>query len=459
MDRRWRMIRLFRLAVLTLGVTAMPHGVLAQPSSLEEIQAAAMRQIQTGQFRAAADALRKGLRTHSKSAELWNLLGISDSELHQNEAAKKAFEQGLKLAPESTSLNENIGFLFFREANYRSAKRYLQRAVQLGSQNPGVRFSLAASELRIGEQTKALGDLKPLESALGGVSDYWAELGTAELSQNDPGAETSFERALQIDPNNITALNGAASVAEKQGLDEKALSFLIRAQKSNPDDVPTLLHFGTVCIRRDLGIDALAAAKKAYGLQPANNYALYLLARANISQQNWQQAYDEFAQFAQRMPKFAPAYYAMGWLDTKLDKTEDAKRQLEHALTLDPDLADARALLAQVYLDNGELDTAQQLFEKVLQQSPKDAKANSGMGSLLLRKGKLDEAQHYLEAAIESAPKDGSAHYKLSQVLLRKHETERAKKERTLALTLNSEAKRASKTVLKLAMPNDPSLP
>ncbi len=296
-----------------------------------------------------------------------------------------------------------------------------------------------------------------MEPALSGTVDYWVERGNAELANSDAHAGDSFQRALDLDSGNLEALNGAASAAEKQGLDEKALSYLIKARESHPNDVPTLLHFGTVCLRRDLGMDALDAAKKAYALQPANNYAVFLLARANISQQKWQEAYDLFEQLAKRMNRYAPAYYAMGWLDIKLDRNEEARRQLQRALAIDPGLFDARAELAQIYLDNGELDTAEQSFAKVLQQDPKNAKANSGMGALMLRRGKLEAAQRYLEAAIATDPKDGAAHYKLSQVLLREHDNARAAKERSLGLALNAEATRTSKTPLRLAVPDGSS--
>ena len=446
----------FAALLLTSRSSARP---LPDASSAQQAEAAATQAIQSGEFQRARELVQRALQQDPQAIELWNLLGVAQSELQHGEAARKAFEQGLRLAPDSVSLNENLGFLFFREAEYRLSKKYLQKAVDLGSKTPGVHFSLAAAKLRTGERAEALKELKSIQRPLENLGDYWVERGTAELPENSAAAEESFNRALALDHTNLAALNGAASVAEQQGLDEKALALLIQARRSHPDDVPTLLHFGTVCLRRDLGIDGLDAAQKAYKLQPENDYALYLLARANISQQNWQRAYDLFHQFAVRRPTFAPAYYAMGWLDIKLDKSEDAKRQLGRCLELDPDLSDARAELAQLDLENGELEMAQQLFEKVLKQNHRNAKANTGMGDLLLRKGNLDEAQRYLEAAIAAEPKDGSAHYKLSQVLLRKHDVEQANKERTLALALNSEAKRASKAPLRLAMPDSSTLP
>jgi tetratricopeptide (TPR) repeat protein len=409
--------------------------------------------MQAGDFQSATEALREGLRQYPASIELWNLLGIAESESNRADAAKEAFLHGLKLAPGSISLNENIGFLFYREADYRAAVSYLERAVALGSEKPGVRFSLAASWLRTGASAKALSELRALEPSLGNRSDYWVERGTAELSQDAAAADASFSHALQMTPHSIPALNGAAYAAEKQGLDEKALAFLIQARNAAPDDVPTLTHFGALCIRRDLGLDALDALTKAHKLQPANNAALYLLARANISLENWQQAFYLFAEFARRVPRFGPTYFAMGWLDIKLDRVEQARAELQKSLALEPNLEDARYELAQLDLDNGQLNASERLLEEVLKQDPHHAKANMAMGDLLMRKGKLADAEAYLETAIHEDPKLAPAHYKLSMVFFRKHEMEQAEKEKTMAVALDAQASHASRTQLRLELP------
>jgi tetratricopeptide (TPR) repeat protein len=249
------------------------------------------------------------------------------------------------------------------------------------------------------------------------------------------------------------ALNGAASAAEKQGLDEKALTYLIRARSAAPDDVPTLTHFGEVCIRRDLGPDARDALAKAYRLQPSNNSVLYYLARANISLENWQKAYDLFNQLSKRVPKFAPAYYAMGWLDVRLNRVDDARVQLEHSLALSPDLAGARYELAKLDLDSGDIDAAEKLLAIVLKQNPDDAKANMTMGDIMERKGKPELAQSLFEKAIHRDPNLAAAHYKLSVLYFRKHQTEQAEREKNIATTLTAKQNRASKTQLRLLLP------
>jgi protein O-mannosyl-transferase len=433
-------------------------GLLIAQESARKAEELAAQEIQKGDFLSAAKLLTQELRRYPTDIELWNLLGIAETELKQPESAKRAFEHGLQLAPNSVSLHENVGLLFFRQAEYASAKKYLHRAVELGSPKPGVLFSLAAARLRTGEQPEALADLKSLEPALGQVSEYWEERGRAELPGDPARAETSFDRALELKPTSVSALNGAAAAAEKQSLDEKALAYLIRARAADPNDTATLAHFGEVCIRRDLGPDAQAALTKAYQLDPSDNSVLYLLARANIALENWQAAYDLFKELSARVPGFAPAYYAMGWLDVRLNRVDDARRQLEKALLLAPAMTGARYELAQLALDDGELNSAEKLLEDILKQNPEDAKANMAMGDIAMRKAKLDEAQIFLEKAIRQNPKLAAAHYKLSILYFRKHETEQAEREKTIAADLNAETNRASKTQLRLVLPETESI-
>lgn len=443
-------------ALLALILTA--SGGRWQTAS-QEVAGNSMRKIQAGHYSQACDLLHAGLRQSPRDVELWNLLGIAESELKETAAAERAFDAGLRIAPDSASLNENAGLLFFQEAKYGQAKQALERATKLGSQKPGVLFSLAAAKLRTGEADEALRELKTLEPALSGVPEYWEERGRAELPHDAQEAETSFDRALGLSPKSLVALNGAATAAETEGLDEKALAYLIRARAAAPDDVPILLHLASVCIRRDLGPDAIEALERARRLEPSNMAVLYLLARANISVQNWQQAYDLFAQFSRHDPSFAPAYYAMGWLDIRLNHLSDARRQLEHSLRLQPMLSGARYELAQLEFDDGQIDAAQKLLEIVLRENPHHAKANMAMGDILLRKGDLAGAQKFLEAATRENPKLAAAHYKLSVLYLREHEMEKSAAEKALAANLNEEEKRSSKTQLRLVLPESEGAP
>ena len=428
--------------------------VAAAGNSLDAAVGEATRRMEARDFHTASTLLGGSVQLYPKEIRLWNLLGISEGELGRTASAQNAFERGIEVAPNSVPLNENLGFLYYRQERYADAKPYLAKAVALGSRNAGTAFSLAAARVRTGEREKALAGLKGLEGALATYPDYWAERGWAELTENPSTAEASFSRALNLAPAHVRALNGAAAAAEMRNLDEKALSFLVRARQARPNDVDTLVHFGNLCLRRDLIIDALAALERAHELAPSNNSALFSYARAQIGVQQWQKAYDTFSEFARRAPTFASTYYALGWLDIKLNRRTEARKNLEHCLKLASRSADPAYELAQLDLEDGQLELAEKRLRGVLDEEPRHAKANVAYGDLLLKRGDLEGAKTHLETAIASDPSSGPAHYKLSTVLSRLGHPEQAAQERALGTQLNAEALKSSKIVLRLASPD-----
>jgi tetratricopeptide (TPR) repeat protein len=313
MNRAYRCVLRACLCIILTFLAQLCLAEAATQASLSEVQ----ERIQRGDFKGASELASTGLKLHPEEAQLWNLLGIAQGELGEYQASEDAFRRGLHVAPSSATLEENLGLIFFKQSKYPAAKEHLTRAVRLGSQKPGVRFSLAASRLRTGEAAEGLADLKSLESALGDLSEYWEERGFAELKIDPKTAASSFHRALDIRPESVRALNGAASAAEQQGSDEEALAYLTRARSKSPEDVPTLMHLAVVCLRRGLGPDALTALNKAHTLQPENNSALYLLARANVAVQNWDGALEQFQDFARKAPQYPVTVLRHGLVGTQ----------------------------------------------------------------------------------------------------------------------------------------------
>jgi tetratricopeptide (TPR) repeat protein len=420
----------------------------------QDIAQRAVRQIDSRDFEGAAGTLRSFLDHRPGDASLWNLLGICESERGHFAAALAAFERGLSLEPGSLQLHENTGLLFYNQGDYRRALQQLKRAVELGSDKPGVLFSLAVSRVRTGDRKAGLADLIRLEKALAEHPDYWAERGWIEMRDSPAIANTSFELALKLDDRNLRALNGAAAAAEAQKEDEKALSFLLRAKREHPDDLLTLLHLASLCLRMDLSVDAREAVARARRISPPNNLALFLQARTEIAFQQWGRSHELFSEFDRRIPNYGPTQYALGWLDRKLDRPGEARMHLQRSLQLDPGNAEARLEAAQLDLDEGKLEAAETHLNLILKQHPEHAKALLALGDVSMKRGDLVNAKSFYSRSIQADAKSGPAHYKLSTVLVRLGEVELAAQERALGIKLNSDAEKAAKTVLVLAEPD-----
>jgi len=133
-------MKILSAVYLLFPCLVLPH---QQDSTAEQ----AIDLIQSGRAKAASELLLRVVARDPHHASYWNLLGIAESETGDAKSAKKAFMRGLALAPQSPELNENAGLLFYRQADYTSAKHYLSQATRLGSAKPGVLFSLAAATL------------------------------------------------------------------------------------------------------------------------------------------------------------------------------------------------------------------------------------------------------------------------------------------------------------------------
>lgn len=432
---------------LVVLLLALPVG------GAERAVVAAGTALQRQDFRGAAALAEAGLQRQPNSLDLLNILGIARSELGDSRAAEAAFERGLRIASDSVSLNENLGLLFFKRSRYLQAKECLAHAVAVGSQNPSVRYSLAAARLRTGEIDRARAELKAIEPELGNVSEYWEERGRAELPSDAKSAETSFLRATAIAPDSLAGWNGAATAAEEQGAGERALAYLIDFRKQHPQDIPTTIHFAELCIRQDLGPDALDALEKARATEPGNASVLFLSGRANISVGKWEAARSFFLEYLKRNRSYAPALYAVAWVDGQLNRRNEARHYLDLAIVAHPRYPDALCDRAQMEAEGGAAAEADRDVKAALASDGQHVKANLMAGDLLMRKGDAAAARVHYERALQADPQSSAAHYKLAGVLNRQGDKAGAGEERMRAASLAEKDRKGSKTQLRLVLP------
>ena len=216
---------------------------------------------------ACADSAADG-ETHARRRDVWNLLGICESETESRSCGRDAFWRRLKVAPDSVPLHENLGLLYFNDGRLRAARRCLEKAVALGSTRARRRLQPGSFGDSHRRTKRRVGRLLKLEEplALSRRTGRNAD-GSSSGSRVQPLRPRASIAHLALDPEDARALNGAASAAEAQHEDEKALSFLLRARKAQPDDIRTLTHFGALCLRKDLTVDALDALEQAHNLR------------------------------------------------------------------------------------------------------------------------------------------------------------------------------------------------
>ncbi|MGC2288059.1 MAG: tetratricopeptide repeat protein [Candidatus Acidiferrum sp.] len=95
---------------------------------------------------------------------------------------------------------------------------------------------------------------------------------------------------------------------------------------------------------------------------------------------------------------------------------EEAERQYEQALAVNPFDEQSESRLGDIALRKNDLKEAQERFTRAIQLRPDDPDANIGLAKVLMAMGQQQKAQPLLEHAIQLDPTSAVAHFRLSTV-------------------------------------------
>jgi tetratricopeptide (TPR) repeat protein len=169
----------------------------------------------------------------------------------------------------------------------------------------------------------------------------------ARLLENQgkiPEAEAQYQKALEASATDLNALVGLARLHDRQGRWQEAVSLYQKALKAHPTSGLLQNDLGLCYARQKQFEPSLLALRKAVELQPANskyrnNLAAVLVETGQI---------DEAVKHLTVHNSPAVAHYNIGYLLEQRGRPADALRHCQQALALDPDLAPARQMVAQL---------------------------------------------------------------------------------------------------------------
>ena len=125
-------------------------------------------------------------------------------------------------------------------------------------------------------------------------------------------------------------------------------------------------------------------------------------------------------------------YYRMG-------KVDDAQRELDKAVEINPNDATWQSSLGKIYREKKEYGQAIPHLEKAVMLDPKDAASLSNLGVAYRQTNKVDEAREvFLEGDRAQARRQADTHFNLATVYRRKQKTQEAIAEYEKAIQLDS---------------------
>jgi tetratricopeptide (TPR) repeat protein len=239
----------------------------------------------------------------------------------------------------------------------------------LWSQAQSPRAAIAAA-LQEHNFPQALELLRPAVQASPRDPELWAMQGAAYAGENDkPQALASYHHALQISPDYLPALHGAAQIEFEAG---------------SARGIPLL--------------------QRIVRLQPGDKTGHGMLAVLEYQEGNCVAAVPHFEKAAELFDSQPGALHAYGVCLVKLKRPERAVPAFERTVALQPNDAQERRLLAAVQMMAHKPQDALVTLQPLLQSSPPDAAALSLASSAYEDAGKTDEAVSALRQAILLEP-------------------------------------------------------
>lgn len=183
--------------------------------------------LEAGKYPQAVERLTLATSILTSNAQAWNYLGLALHRTGEATRAVEAYRRTLVLDRDLFEAHFNLGCLWLDEGKPDAAKS-----------------EFTACTLRRGDSF-----------------DAWLQLGVAHYRLGElTAAESSFQKARQLNVNHPEVLNGLGLVSAQRRRSRDAVQYFNAALKQQPDYRPALLNLATV-LRRDLG-DVNGAAQR-----------------------------------------------------------------------------------------------------------------------------------------------------------------------------------------------------
>jgi tetratricopeptide (TPR) repeat protein len=219
-----------------------------------------------------------------------------------------------------------------------------------------------------------------------------------------------------------------------------AVQVLRRIIKANPQDAGARLMLGSILSEDGQLAESVEQLREAVRLQPRSKDAQYALGDVLYRSGDVNAARGHFEKAVALDAGFAPAHADLGMLLLEAGESAAAAKHLDRAIQLlgrSPDSAHSRYLRAKIYTEQNEIEKASAELEIAVALRPDSAEAWSDLGQARKSLRDDDGAFAAFKKSVDLNPDNGVSQYRLGAEYLRQDKLRLAIEHLELALRLN----------------------
>lgn len=255
-------------------------------------------------------------------------------------------------------------------------------------------------------------------------------------------AIAAYERAIELDPNDVLLYIPLARLLTLEGRMVEAVRTAEQARDMAPDNARAWAVLGMAYDWNGDYSEAIDACKRAIQLDPTYAEAYAYLAEAYADVVRWVEAMDNAETALQLDSHSVDVQRNYGYVLENQGNYKEAVEAYERALTLHPNLAYVQVAAGRNYAALGDFDAAARSYQRAIEIDPDDVEPYYRLGRAYYDEGDYERAESYLKQAIEADPEFSAAYGYLAFSYWRRRNPRSAMENLELAIELSFIASR-----------------
>ncbi len=336
--------------------------------------------------------------------------GLVYKNMEEFDQSIAAYSQAITLDPEYIAVYNNRGRVYASMGEQEMAVADFTTAIELDPEYVNGYFNRTISYAELDDLEAARADVLKVQELsddpdmLSWAEEALAELDVVELPTEAPATTSTSSASDHVD---------LGMEYSEQGQFDEAIAEFQKALELEPDNVDAQRNLGTAYFDQGKWEKAVVAYERAIEIDPNWDEAYGELAAVYAKLGRLEEAVAAGEKAIELIPDEASAHLNLGVAYKNQGQIDKAIIEYEKAIELDPDLSMPHYNLGIIYSGQGRLDEAVAEWEETIKLAPDDVMAHSNLGLAYYEQGRLDEAVVVLEKGLQIDPDYAGTHLNL----------------------------------------------
>ena len=349
------------------------------------------------QYQKSVEILKKAQNEQNISSVNYNL-GFTFKEMGNYEDAIECFESVITENPDDVLTYNHLGSIYLLQKNYEKSVNSFKHGLQVDQNHPILNYNLA----RCYAESKNYRDsIKYFEKALR-TRPGWIEA-VRDFSdvlvkcQKNSSAQELVERTIKMHPQNADLLCILGNIFLSQFDYDNAVKTFEKAEEIEPNDVKILMGFSEALEKGDRIDEALEKAVEAADLSPLNPDVRKRYIHTLLSAQKYDQALEHVKELEETEGDDLQVLDLYGQYYICRGNEEVANLYYQKIKEKNQEYDDYILNASDRFMQTGNLDKAEEYAKKFVAKREKIPEGYNQLGQIYVAKGEWNKAKSVLE--------------------------------------------------------------